>query len=467
MQNLDTNYTNNSNNFQVQLFEKIKILDRNDNGPKFLKSYYEFSIKENFIGHLNPKQSIKAFDFDIESINSKITYRINEKNNASLGLAAYHIYVNESLSNNNYPALMIKNQFDFETNGKIFEFYLEAYDSNNLTDSTLICLKIIDQNDNSPLFMNENSTFYVKENIFQNSFIGQVIAIDNDSFGPNSDISFRFVSKSDASIFKIYKSGVISNKVNLDREKQNFYAIQIEAYDFGEPSLSKTAYFYIQIGDVNDNKPYFIYPNETLNYKFIKTPMEYLNNSKKLLNLIDIKAFDNDLELNAKLNYFIESTSDDVLEINHENGSVYLDLDKFNKTNRFKNIVHANFKITDSGNPAQKTNLNFTFYLNHEMNETLVNLLNTKRINLIDATIFDHIKLIEIVSNSFVLISLLIFLIGIILLSSVILICFFKKALKHSSKNKLCCFSKFSKLIMKINSKPVVKKQEVILTVNI
>ena len=116
MQNLDTNYTNNSNNFQVQLFEKIKILDRNDNGPKFLKSYYEFSIKENFIGHLNPKQSIKAFDFDIESINSKITYRINEKNNASLGLAAYHIYVNESLSNNNYPALMIKNQFDFETN---------------------------------------------------------------------------------------------------------------------------------------------------------------------------------------------------------------------------------------------------------------------------------------------------------------------------------------------------------------
>ena len=101
------------------------------------------------------------------------------------------------------------------------------------------------------------------------------------------------------------------------------------------------------------------------------------------------------------------------------------------------------------------------------MNETLVNLLNTKRINLIDATIFDHIKLIEIVSNSFVLISLLIFLIGIILLSSVILICFFKKPLNHSSKNKICCFSKLSKLIMKINSKPTVKKQEVILTVNI
>ena len=117
----------------------------------------------------------------------------------------------------------------------------------NFTDTITICIKIEDLNDNPPSFMNDNATFVLKENMIVNSFVGQVIALDRDSTGPNSDVSFRFVSDSIEPLLKIYKSGVISNRLVFDREMQQSYVFQVEAYDSGKPAMRSVGTFYLEI----------------------------------------------------------------------------------------------------------------------------------------------------------------------------------------------------------------------------
>jgi len=449
---------NNSNNFQIFSLEKIKILDLNDNGPKFIKNYYEFSVKENtFNVPLNQKHSIKAFDFDSSPNNSKLTYKILDKNNQTYNTASLHIYVNETLSNNNYPVLIVNQPFDYERNGKVFEFYLAAMDAQNLTDTALISIKISDLNDNYPMFMNENTTFFVKENMVPNSFIGQVIALDKDSQGPNSDVSFRILSKTLANIFKIYKSGVISNKIVLDRELQSFYPVQVEAYDSGNPSLTRTAYFYIQIEDENDNKPIFIHPNESTThmFMFVKTFPIWVYNDTNKLKLIDLEAFDSDYDLNAKITYSIEDSSENLLEIDANNGSVYLNLVKWNENKTLKKMITSNFSAKDSGSPSHKTILNFTFFLNYEQNE-IPEILNSINSNLNQPLSLNR-RFVKIISSSYFLMSILCISFLLILTSGFILIYLARKTLNENNNQLTCdrsfhylsCFYALNRFILK------------------
>lgn len=445
----------NSNNFQINLIEKIKILDLNDNGPKFVKSFYEFELKENsFNLALNQRHAIKAFDFDASDLNSKMTYSIIVKSNLTYGSVLDHIYVNDTLGNS-YPVLMVSRPFDYETEGRRIEFFLAVYDINNLTDTALVSIKLLDQNDNHPVFMNENSTFFIRENMPPNSFIGQAIAIDKDSQGSNSDISFRIVSNAYASLFKIYKSGVISNKVSLDREQQGFYSIEIEAYDFGEPSLTRTAYYYIQIEDDNDNKPILIYPNESTNHLFVKTPTIW-NSSKQML--MNIEAMDLDYDLNSQLKYFIGEQTDELLEIDSSNGSVYLDLIKLNKTNGLKRIIHTKFLIKDSGSPAQETALNFTFFVNYERSELPPDYFNSNKLFTFynDSRLKE--KLFKIISNNYILLAFVIATLILIMISSLILIVLWKRSIrrkpnKRKYKKSRDCKCNFEKFLLKTKNR--------------
>ena len=207
----------NEYNFCTSLIQRIKILDINDNKPEFGRKYYEFSLRENEVNlTLNSFNQIEVFDLDSSELNSKVTFTIVDKTSSSSFDSTGHFNVNDL--NGNYPIVIVKNPFDYEIDGSLFEFYLNAFDLDNLTDTALISVKIEDVNDNAPTFINDNATFFVKENVPVNSFIGQIIALDKDSAGPNSDISFRILNENLRSLFKVYKTGVISNWMLFDRE---------------------------------------------------------------------------------------------------------------------------------------------------------------------------------------------------------------------------------------------------------
>jgi hypothetical protein len=188
-------------------------------------------VRENeFNLTLNSFSQIEVYDLDSSEVNSKLTFRIMDKNIQSN--ASEHFAVSEL--NTNYPILTVSKPFDYEHDGGQFEFYLSAYDTGNFSDTALVNIKIEDVNDNPPVFINDNATFFVKENIQANSFLGQVIALDKDSSGPSSAITFKILSEPLRNIFKVYKTGVVSNWITFDRESQSCYTLKIEASDNGK-----------------------------------------------------------------------------------------------------------------------------------------------------------------------------------------------------------------------------------------
>ena len=452
---------NDENNFSVFLFERVRVLDLNDNGPQFLKKFHELKVKENLFNiSLNLNKNIEVFDLDTSEQNSKLQFRIFDRNNLTSNVQE-RLYVNDSSSN--YPVIFLKKPFDYESDGSHFEFILAAFDYDNLTDSTIVSIKIEDTNDNAPIFMNENTTLVIKENMQINSFIGQVIAIDKDSAGPNSDISFKILFDNLRNLFKVYKSGVISNKVVFDREIQSYYNLKIEAYDNGQPVMSKVGTFIVKIEDENDNKPTFVYPNENVRYMHFKMPnlKAFPDLNSTLVRLFDVKAIDLDENDNGKVSFYIQDSLN-LLTINKANGSIYIDYQKMNVTtvkefNEFRKVISVYLTANDSGTPQLSSSINFTFYLNYDSYELPMDVLKAIQTDLrmitnkstqtkydpassYDTITFNSNKsssFIQMISNSVLIVILMVILMIMVFIACFLFITMFKRDLKNKKNQSL------------------------------
>lgn len=169
--------------FQINIIVNIQVLDRNDNGPKFVQQVYNFSLQENRFNVKLPP--IYVLDKDINKNSSRLEFKLSSAN------AANYIYL---FYEQNILNLVIQAGFDYEGDGPFVEFNILVIDESNRTDSCHVRLNLVDQNDNTPQFMNGNATFELRENGEPFSFVGQVVAVDRDAPGINSDISFRWVN---------------------------------------------------------------------------------------------------------------------------------------------------------------------------------------------------------------------------------------------------------------------------------
>ncbi len=187
-------------------------------------------------------------------------------------------------------------------------------------------------------------------------------------------------SKHVNSLFKIYKSGVIlSDRVVFDRETQDFYNIQVEAYnnaDYNNSSI--VGNFTVQITDENDNKPYFIYPGENVKYLSINKLGSY--NGKNCSGLFAAKAGDMDSGLNGQVEYFIHDNSGS-LSIDRRSGDVFIDHQwngsKLERECRRKRVLEVRLVARDMGEPWLEKDLNLTIYLNHEPSEIPVSVMRS------------------------------------------------------------------------------------------
>ncbi|NXC18849.1 DSG2 protein, partial [Corythaeola cristata] len=121
-------------------------------------------------------------------------------------------------------------------------------------------IKIVDINDNFPVFSHEVFVGSVEELSETGTIVMRINATDADEPNNlNSKIAFRIVSQSPSAAFSMDKdSGEVRvARINLDRETQSSYSLMVEAKDRGGESggNAATCSLEIKILDVNDNLP--------------------------------------------------------------------------------------------------------------------------------------------------------------------------------------------------------------------
>ena len=132
-----------------------------------------------------------------------------------------------------------------------------------------VVVAIGDENDNVPTFFAQNESPFVvnmTENNPSGFLIAELVAEDAD-IGRNGELTYQLQPTSLEKNFEIITKdnrGILKAKTSFDYEKVRNIEFQINAIDHGNPALTGTATFLINILNVNDNLPGF----ERSNYVF-------------------------------------------------------------------------------------------------------------------------------------------------------------------------------------------------------
>ncbi|XP_036798734.1 protocadherin alpha-C2 isoform X8 [Oncorhynchus mykiss] len=320
----------------------VRVLDTNDNAPKFDKDNYKIDIMENSpIGSLVVK--LNATDLD-EGTNSEILY-------------SYSLYTSEKTQqtfhlNPNNGEITVKEMVNYE-DFRIYDMEVIATDkgSNSLTGQCKLTVLVTDMNDNHPEISIKSFQSPVKEDIAVDTVIAVVSVSDKDS-GDNGIVDIRIADKLPFALRESsdnYYELVVSQP--LDREKVPEYEITFTVTDRGSPTLSDNETMTLELLDVNDNVPQF--PQS-----FYTIPVMENNAPGALLS--SLTAFDPDLHENQYLVYFIiekeiVNTSMSMLfSINPENGNLYA-LKTFDYEIEKEFLFHI--EARDSGVPPLSSNV--------------------------------------------------------------------------------------------------------------
>uniref|UniRef100_A0A3Q1BS70 Protocadherin gamma-C3 n=1 Tax=Amphiprion ocellaris TaxID=80972 RepID=A0A3Q1BS70_AMPOC len=228
----------------------VDVLDVNDNAPQFSTSNISLEISE---------AAAPGTRFRLESA--------HDPDVGTNSLRTYHLAANDFFILNvetksdgsKFPELVVDKHLDRETQAS-FRLLLTAVDGGQpeKSGSTLLLIKILDVNDNAPVFDEPVKKVTLLENVAQGTLVTKLNATDADS-GSNGEISFLFSKYTPERVLKLFsvdsKSGEIRVKGDVDYEKATAYHITVQARDGGSPAMEGSCNVIVDIIDVNDNKP--------------------------------------------------------------------------------------------------------------------------------------------------------------------------------------------------------------------
>lgn len=141
-----------------------------------------------------------------------------------------------------------------------FSIDIKATDANELSASvtTSVRVKVLDVNDNAPIFSQSSYSKEIDEEGSPNKYILTVHAKDADD-GVNREITYSIIKEKNSYIpFHIDPtSGALTNTEKLDRERNSLFVFKVKAQDHGEVPKFSTALVNIKLKDINDNSPEF------------------------------------------------------------------------------------------------------------------------------------------------------------------------------------------------------------------
>ncbi|XP_072286232.1 protocadherin-19 isoform X2 [Pyxicephalus adspersus] len=238
-----------SNSMEICVI-KIEIKDLNDNAPSFPTDQIDLEISETASpGTRIPLES--AYDPDSGNFGVQ-TYEITP--NDMFGLE-----IKTRGDGSRFAELVVEKNLDRETQSH-YNYIITALDGGDPSNfgTVELNIKVIDSNDNNPVFEEPAYTVNVPENSPLNAMVIDLNATDPDE-GTNGEIVYSFnsyVSDKTRELFKIDpKTGVITVIGAIDYEEGHVYEIDVQAKDLGPNSIPAHCKVTVNVLDVNDNVP--------------------------------------------------------------------------------------------------------------------------------------------------------------------------------------------------------------------
>lgn len=230
------------------------------------------------------------------------------------------------------------------------------------TGTTTLQVNVLDTNDHEPVFELTEYEASIREGVPIGTTVVVVKATDQDA-GRNADVEYSIVSTSgggttttleDSSTFRVDpRSGVVTTRNSLDREKTEVYTVIIQASDLAMPAMDrKTAStsLVVHVLDDNDNYPQF---SERIYNALIPEDLDYSTNPV----VAHIRATDADTGVNAAVRYsIIGGNTQSIFSIDSLSGDVTLmkALD-YELAKSYRLVIRA----LDGGTPARANTTQF------------------------------------------------------------------------------------------------------------
>ncbi|XP_054385057.1 protocadherin-17 isoform X4 [Pongo abelii] len=231
---------------------KVEIQDINDNAPSFSSDQIEMDISENAApGTRFPLTS--AHDPDAGE-NGLRTYLLTRDDHGLFGLD-----VKTRGDGTKFPELVIQKALDREQQNH-HTLVLTALDGGEPPRSATVQInvKVIDSNDNSPVFEAPSYLVELPENAPLGTVVIDLNATDADE-GPNGEVLYSFSSYVPDRVRELFsidpKTGLIRVKGNLDYEENGMLEIDVQARDLGPNPIPAHCKVTVKLIDRNDNAP--------------------------------------------------------------------------------------------------------------------------------------------------------------------------------------------------------------------
>lgn len=293
---------------------QINVMDENDHVPMFEHANYEASLRESApLG--TTVLTVRATDHD-SGPNAEIEYSILNPTGVN---EAFRIDPKQGVITTRFGLDREKTE--------LYTLTVQASDSGSIQSRkrsyTTVGIKILDENDNYPQFVERSYSVMVDEdaNYASRPVIARIQAHDFDE-GLNAAVRYSIIGGNTAALFYIDSlNGEVSVIGPLDYENARSYRLVIRAQDGGSPPRSNTTQLLVSVVDKNDNEPRFY---TTLFQENV------LENVPIGTSVVRVQAYDADDGENAQLSYHIQRTSSATASSseNNEINSMPIDIDQ-------------------------------------------------------------------------------------------------------------------------------------------
>jgi hypothetical protein len=315
---------------------EVRVLDANDNEPKFENGTYEVFVTENTPISTTIAR-VKASDPD-EGPNGKVVYKFKPQ--------TLHEHGDLFAIEENTGAIYVKGHLDYEV-GILYVLDVIAQDEgpDSHPSQTTVVVRIQDTNDNAPDIKVNTLTATGEAEVPENARVGTFVAhvsVDDLDTKDNGKVTCTI----DSDYFTLQKMYLTEYKVTtarvFDFEQRLRYHIRLTCMDHGWQTQTSTVHIKVNIIDENDHAPRF-------RQNFYTVSMDENNFIGTII--LQVNATDKDMGLAGKIEYKLDIDAKDLLEIDAKTGMI-----KIKALFDYEEIPRLDFHViaTDKGRPPME-----------------------------------------------------------------------------------------------------------------